>query len=231
MATRPFNKNQWAVIFDMDGVLIDSYRAHFLSWKQIAQSLGHDMGEDEFAATFGQTNRDILRHLYPSLSPESCAALGEKKEETFREIIKKDFPAMDGASELLTELHKAGAILAVGSSAPPENIRTVLDHLPGSEYVAAVTNGSEITRGKPDPEVFLKTCEKIGLPSSRCIVVEDAPVGVSAARAAGCAVIAITGTATKEQLNEADLVVTSLRQLSLRAFIGLLESIAEHVTA
>lgn len=217
-------KCTWGVIFDMDGVLIDSYHAHFLSWRRMLRNHGMDMTEEQFAATFGQTNPDILARLYPSVKPEDYDSLTEEKEEAFRHIITDDFPEMDGAAQLIAALHKAGAILAIGSSGPPENLRTVLSLLGGAEQFAATANGSEIAHGKPHPEVFLTAASKIGVPPERCIVVEDAPAGVKAAKSAGCAVIALTGTVTNEHLGEADLVVDSLRELTPQIFKKLIRS-------
>ena len=88
----------------------------------------------------------------------------------------------------------------------------------------ATTNGNELTHGKPDPEVFIKTVHKLGLPPERCVVVEDAPAGVMAGKAAGCPVIALTGTAPRDHLDLADLVVDSLRELTPEAFRGLIRT-------
>jgi beta-phosphoglucomutase len=219
---KPKQQHTWGVIFDMDGVLIDSYRAHFLSWQQMLRNHGLDITEEQFAATFGQTNPDILSQLYPSLKDEQYPELAEEKEAAFREIISADFPEMDGASELMAALHNAGAALAIGSSGPPENLEAVLDALAGGRYVRAATNGSEITRGKPNPEVFLTSARKLGLPPEQCVVVEDAPAGVAAGKSAGCAVIALTGTASREELAGADLVVDSLRELTPEACKNLI---------
>ncbi|MBW2000297.1 MAG: HAD family phosphatase [Deltaproteobacteria bacterium] len=216
--------DSWGVIFDMDGVLIDSYRAHFLSWKRMLAKHGLDITEEEFASTFGQTNHDILARLFPSIDERDYNTLAKEKEHLFREIIRRDFPEMGGAKELISHLHEAGALLAIGSSAPRENVHTVLEMIPGGQYFRAVTCGDEITRGKPDPEVFLKTARKMGLPPQRCVVVEDAPAGVKAARSAGCAVIAFTGTAPREYLLEADLVVDSLRDLTPDDFLRLVST-------
>jgi beta-phosphoglucomutase len=208
----------------MDGVLIDSYRAHFLAWRQMLRSHDLDISEGQFAATFGQTNPDIFAHLFPSLKAEDYSILAEEKEAAFREIITVDFPEMDGAAELIAALNEAGASLAIGSSGPPENVQAVLNMLPGGEHFMATTNGNELTHGKPEPEVFIKTVHKLGLPPARCVVVEDAPAGVMAGKAAGCPVIALTGTAPRESLARADLVVDSLRELTPDIFKGLIRS-------
>lgn len=208
----------------MDGVLIDSYRAHFLSWRKMLRNHGLDITEEQFAATFGQTNPDIFARLYPFVKREQYPALAEEKEAAFREIISVDFPEMEGASELIASLHKAGAALAIGSSGPPENVEAVLKVFPGGMHFIATTNGKEIARGKPDPEVFLRAAHKLGLPPERCVVVEDAPAGVTAGKAAGCAVIALTGTTKREHLAGADLVVDSLCELTPEIVKNLLSS-------
>jgi beta-phosphoglucomutase len=222
MITQQHDRKGWGVIFDMDGVLIDSYRAHFLSWRQMLRNHGLDITEEQFKATFGQTNQDIFSSLYPTIPPADYPALAEEKETAFRDIIKTDFPEMEGASRLVADLHGAGAVLAIGSSGPPQNLEVLLEKLPGGEYFSAVTSGSEISRGKPDPEVFKKTALKMGLPPAKCVVVEDAVAGVRAGKGAGCAVIALTGTARREQLSEADVVVDSLRELTPDTFKELL---------
>lgn len=221
--TTPQNKGKdWGVIFDMDGVLIDSYRAHFFSWQQMLRNHGFDITERQFAATFGLNNHDIFARLYPAIPSEEYPAMAREKEEAFRGIITMDFPEMDGASELVAALYHADAVLGIGSSGPPENLEVLLRKLPGGRYFTAVTNGSEIARGKPDPEIFLKTAAKMGLPPKKCVVVEDAVAGVKAGKGAGCAVIALTGTAGREQLSEADCIVDSLRELTPDAFKTLL---------
>ncbi len=212
----------WGVIFDMDGVLIDSYEAHFEAWRRMLRNHGLDITEEQFAATFGQTNADIFTGLFPSLEKERYPALGEEKEAVFRQVIARRFPEKAGASDLVRALHAAGARLAIGSSGPPENVRAVLTRLPAGRLFEATTDGSEIRHGKPHPEVFLKAAAKISLPPERCVVVEDAPVGVEAGKAAGCAVVAVTGTAPRSRLEAADLVVDSLRELDAARIHSLL---------
>jgi beta-phosphoglucomutase len=217
-------KSQWGVIFDVDGVLVDSYEAHFESWKIMLRRHGEDMTEEQFRATFGQTNPTIFRAQYPAFDEADYDALGEEKETAYREIIREAFPEIPGAAELIGNLHEAGATLAIGSSGPPENVQAVLDVLPGSEHIAAAVNGKDVTHGKPAPEVFLKAASKINLPPERCVVVEDAPVGVEAGKAAGCKVIALTGTADALELSQADLVVDSLVGLGAAEVRALLSA-------
>ena len=205
-----------AVIFDVDGVLVDSYQAHFQSWRQMLAEKGVEFTEEEFRATFGRTSRDIIAELYDGkLTDEQIRELDERKEALYRDILRQEFPAIDGAVELVDALATAGIKLAVGSSGPNENVALTLECLGRSDAFAARVTGSDVTRGKPDPQVFLLAAERLGVSPAECVVVEDAPAGVEAANRAEMASVALTGTATREQLAEADVVVESLRELTV----------------
>ncbi len=207
----------YAVIFDMDGVLVDTYQAHFQSWQEIARPEGLPLTEAEFAATFGQTNPVVIRAFWGEnrFDHAQIAAMAARKEAAFRAIIASNFPAMPGAGQLLAELHKAGFRLAIGSSAPPENVEVVLERLQARQLFQAVVTGADVTRGKPDPEVFLLAARGLSMPPSRCVVIEDAPAGVAAAAAAGMASVALLSTGRKpEALAQADLIVRSLAEIS-----------------
>ncbi len=208
--------DKFGVIFDMDGVLVDSYRAHFQSWRETAQNRGLDMTEENFAATFGRTSRDIIEYLWPDYAKEANIPQWDaEKEAAYRRIIHDDFPEMQGAGDLLRDLHESGFELAIGSSGPPENVNVVLECLPAGNLISASVNGSQVSHGKPHPEVFLKAADKLNLPPDCCAVVEDAPAGLEAAHRAEMAAIAITGTASRDKLEaRADMVVNSLKELS-----------------
>lgn len=204
-----------AVIFDVDGVLVDSYLPHFESWRQLYSELGIPYSEADFGADFGRTSRDILaRTLGDTLTDAQVASLDERKESLYREILRRNFPAMEGAVELIDALYDNGFLLAVGSSGPPENVALSLEGLGRSERFAARVTGQDVQRGKPDPQVFQTAASRLGLPPSHCLVVEDAPHGVEAALRAGMRCIAITGTANRAQLGAADLVVDQLREIT-----------------
>ncbi|HJS09238.1 MAG TPA: HAD family phosphatase, partial [Pirellulales bacterium] len=188
-----------AAIFDMDGVLVDSYRAHFESWLRLYTELGVDYSEAAFAADFGRTSRDILRRAFgEKLTDAQIRDMDQRKEAYYRDIIRRDFPAMEGATELIDALAADGFLLAVGSSGPSENIALSLEKLARADKFAAVVTGSDVTRGKPDPQVFQLAAERLGVPPSSCVVVEDAPHGVEAARRARMKAIALTGTTTRD---------------------------------
>ena len=204
-----------AVIFDVDGVLVDSYQAHLQSWQLMLTEQGVAFTEDQFRATFGRTSGDILKELCGGVTSEAeLQAFDDRKEALYREMIRKEFPAIDGAGELIDSLSAAGIALAVGSSGPPENIRLTLDCLGRADSFAVQVTRVDVTRGKPDPQVFQIAAQRLGVPPAQCCVVEDAPAGIEAANRAEMTSIALTGTASREELADADLVVDSLKELS-----------------
>ena len=206
---------QLAVIFDVDGVLIDSYQPHYESWIRMFAELNWEYSEEVFRSTFGRTNRDIFETLYPAqLSDDQVAELGDRKEAIYREIIREAFCPVPGAAELVDALADDGFLLAAGSSGPPENISLTLEKLGRADKFRAMITSVDVTRGKPDPQVFLLAAERLGIAPSQCAVVEDAPQGVEAANRAGMTSIGLTGTASRDQLADADLIVDRLLELT-----------------
>jgi beta-phosphoglucomutase len=204
-----------AVIFDMDGVLADTYQAHFASWRQLYGELGREYSEAAFAADFGRTSRDILRRtLDEGLTEERVRELDNRKEAYFRDFVRKSDVAMDGAVELIDSLVANGFLLAVGSSGPSENIALMLEKLDRTARFGAVVTGADVTRGKPDPQVFLLAAERLGVRPGACVVMEDAVHGVEAARRAGMRSVGLAGTSSRDELRHADCVVESLRQVT-----------------
>ena len=215
-----------AVIFDVDGVLVDSYHPHYRSWRELAAEGGLSITEEQFAETFGRTSRDIIRRFWGSdaMDDGDIRELDDRKEALYRKIVSDDFPAMDGAAELIDRLHKEGILLAVGSSGPPENVALVLERLGRRDRIGAVVTGMDVTRGKPAPQVFLIAARKLGVPPESCVVVEDAPDGIRATHAAGMAAVALVSTGrVKDDFLEVapDIIVESLRDLTPAALRAL----------
>lgn len=201
------------VIFDMDGVLVDSYAAHMRSWQLLGDELGRPVSEAEFAGTFGQTSRDIIRTLFgPGRSDEEVRTLDDRKESLYRDLIRDHVPLMPGAAEVLARIHGAGGRLAIGSSGPRENVQLVTAALASIQF-DAVVSGADVSRGKPDPQVFLLATERLHLAPAACLVVEDAVVGVDAARRASLKVVGLNRTSDPNLLAAADLQIADLRYL------------------
>ncbi len=213
-----------AVIFDMDGVLVDSYRPHLAAWQRMAAVHGLEMTERQFAASFGRTGREIIAGLWGGrVRNEDIQRLDDEKEVYYRQILTEQFPEMPGAGELMEALHEAGFAMAIGSSGPPANVAVVAECLSAGRLLGATVNGMEVPRGKPDPAIFLLAAEKLRVPAGQCAVVEDAPAGIEAAGRAGMAAIAVTGTAPRDQLAAADLIVDSLAELDPPAIAALID--------
>jgi beta-phosphoglucomutase len=213
------------VIFDMDGVLVDSYDAHYESWRRLAAEQGAEYTREQFARSFGRTSREILAEQWPvPLKPGQIPAADRRKEELYRSIIRADYPGMPGAAELIAALHDAGFALAIGSSGPRANIEVVLERTALGGCFGAVVSGEDVHRGKPDPEIFQIAAARLGAAPDCCAVIEDAPLGVEAARRAGMTPIAVTGTATREQLAAAAWVVDGLAELSPGRIAGCIRA-------
>ncbi|HWB10787.1 MAG TPA: HAD family phosphatase [Pirellulales bacterium] len=204
------------LIFDVDGVLVDSYGAHFKSWQQAAAEFGFSITEDEFAQNFGRKSHETIAERWGNrLTSQQVSSFEHRKEALYRDIIRRDFPAMNGAAELIDAWRAAGQLLAVASSGPPENVAIVLDQLGRRDKFQAVITGADVTRGKPDPQVFLLAAEGLRIAADRCAVIEDAPAGIAAAKAAGMVAFGLVSTGhTWESLSQADHRVASLRDLS-----------------
>ena len=208
---------EFGVLFDVDGVLIDSYAAHLKTWQICCQRHGRECTEAQFAAGFGRTSREVIRDTW--LNPPDDAAIkafDEEKEVLYRELVATDFPYMPGAKELINALYELGIPMAIGSSGPPKNVAVAIEHLQARDKIRTVITGADVVRGKPHPDVFLKGAEGLGLPPSRCIVLEDAPPGIEAALAAGakCLGIVSRGHAWDDLYRANDRVMDDLRQVT-----------------
>ncbi len=211
------NQSAWGVIFDMDGVLVDSAPAHFESWQRLACEEGISITRKQFESSFGRQNRDIIPMFLGPVSPERLAAIANRKEAIYRDLVRAKVPAVDGAFELITELSAQRTPLAIGSAGPRQNIELVLEGMKVTGFFNVIVSGEDATRGKPDPQVFQLACERLRLPPHRCVVIEDATAGVDAARAAGTKVAAVMMHHPAETLKEAgaDLVVEQLKDLTV----------------
>jgi len=206
----------------MDGVLVDTAWAHRRSWFDLAEKEGLEISEEFFRRSFGMQNDAILPMLRPGISKEQMERLADWKEQRYREIVKERVELAPGVADLVQDLKRHGFRLAIGSSAPPENLNLFWDRLGLAQWFEARVTKEEIAQSKPSPETFLKAAEKLGLAPARCAVVEDAVPGVQAARAAGMPVVAVTTTRQREDLAQADCIVDSLSELKASDFLTLL---------
>ena len=205
-----------AVIWDVDGTLVDSEEYHWLSWRDAMAAEGSPISHGQFLLSFGLRNDRILRGwLGPETTDDAIQRIGDWKEAEFRRLAgEHGLTPLAGAAEWVARLHAQGWKQAVGSSAPRLNIDAMLRALTLDGYFDQVVSAEDVTRGKPDPQVFLTAAARLGVPPERCIVVEDAPLGVEGARRAGMRSIGVSRT----KKLDADVFVHSLADLQDDAF-------------
>lgn len=215
--TLPFT----AVLWDMDGVLVDTFDGHYRAWSRLFAELQHPFTLEDFRRTFGMNNRNIFRALLGTdLPEEEFQRLSERKEAYFRDSVRGNTRALPGALEWLERFHALGIRQAIASSAPQQNIDVHLDELGIRPWLEAAVSG-ELLPGKPDPAVFLRAAELLAVPPADCLVIEDAVQGVEAAKRGGMRCVAVLTTNPPEKLSRADWIVPDLTHLNLdqlRAF-------------
>ena len=220
--TKLYNKQ--GVIFDLDGVIIDTGPFHKQSWYDLADKEGYVMSDELFYSTFGMQNDLIIPKLAGREVPRNrMERLSDWKEQRYRELVKGKLKLLDGVKPLIDDLKKHGFALAIGTSAPRANLDFMLEHIPLGDCFDVYVTGEEVTSGKPAPDTFLKAAEKLSLHTSKCVVVEDAVVGIQAAKAAGMPVVAVTNTTERDNLVQADLIVDSLTELNAENFAALID--------
>jgi beta-phosphoglucomutase len=214
----------FAALWDMDGTLVDTAEHHFLAWQEVCVDLGREFTRADFAATFGRRNPDIMPHLFGDrFSPDEAHAFAEHKEARYRELARGNVVPLPGAAELVRALHAAGWLQAIGSSAPRANLAMILESTGLSPCLGAVVGSEDTSRGKPDPEVFLTGAKKLGVAPSQCVVFEDAPAGIQAARAAGMRCVA-DHPAEALLAAGADRVVATLAEISVAELDALVSA-------
>ncbi len=204
-----------AVIFDMDGVIVDNHDYHHEAWMLFCQKYGITV-EGDVSHYFGQTNADILTNIFPNdLSHQQLYEYAGEKEKLYRGLYEGNIEAADGVEKLLMSLQQTGYKLAIATSAPSGNVDFVLGNTNLHMYFDAVIDSSMIKKGKPDPEIYLKAAENLGIEPKQCIVIEDSVAGILAGKAAGMKVVAITTTNPKEKLADADMIIDHFNELKL----------------
>lgn len=216
-----------AVLWDLDGTLIDSAEWHWLSWQEILHAEGYPITQEEFLLGFGRRNDEILREYFgEEADTDRLARIGEVKENRYREYVEQHgVVVLPGVEEWLDFLAEDGWQMAIASSAPTENLGIILDVSGLALYFDAIVGKEDVVVGKPDPEVYLTAAARLGVPSNRAIVVEDAVAGVIGAHAAGMLAI---GVGPRHADLGAEISVERLDDLDDDAFSRLLASRVDH---
>lgn len=213
-----------AVLWDMDGVIVNTGEYHFKAWKDTLQQYDIPFSRETFRTTFGMNNKGILNLLLGDrYTKELYNSISNQKEEKFREIIQGNIKLLPGVMPLLEDIQTAQIPQAIASSAPKENIQTIVTELKLQSFFQTITSAYDMP-GKPDPTVFISTAKELDVSPENCIVIEDAVTGVEASHRAGMKCIAVTTTNTINDLKNADLVVNKLSGLSLEDLYNLVRS-------
>lgn len=205
----------WAVIFDWDGVVLDSACLHEKAWTWLAQKRGKALPTDFFLRNFGMRNERAITGLLRWRSkPDELHRLIQAKERFYRRLLKKTGATpLPGVVKWLKLLRIHRVPCAIASSTPRLNIDCALKIMGLKAFFTAITAAEDVTHGKPDPDVFLLAARKLNMLPERCVVFEDAPVGIEAGLAAGMKVVAVTTTHPPALLVRAHRVVQRLDQL------------------
>ena len=213
------------VIWDMDGVLVDTGEFHFLSWVETFKDYNIPFSFELFRSTFGMNNTGVLTAVL-GRPPEASflAEVADRKEAAFRQAVRDHIQPMPGVVAWLSQFQAWGFRQAVASSAPAANITTIMESTQLAPYFDICLSGVDLPP-KPAPNLFLKAAGSIGAAPANCVVMEDAVVGVQAAKSAGMACVAVLTTNTAASLHQADLITPRLDQLSIESVTKLLANL------
>ncbi|MCS6967378.1 MAG: HAD family phosphatase [Cytophagales bacterium] len=212
-------------IFDMDGVIVDSNPYHKMALEQFCQQVGISITQEVLLhKVYGRANKEWLPELLgKELSEEEIEHYGTEKELLYQQLYRPYIRPVPGLFQFLQLLTERKFPCAVATSAPRMNVDFTLQHTGLSHFFELVLDQSHVSKGKPHPEIYLKTSAALGLPPSQCIVFEDSLAGVRAARAAGCKVVGVLTTHRAEELTEAQITIADFTNLQPEALCRQLD--------
>jgi beta-phosphoglucomutase len=215
-------KQNFAVIFDMDGVLVDNASYHVQAWKQFLQSHGIHFQDDMKTKIFGATNKEHLELFFDrSLSEREIYEFELQKEQIYRNLYFSEIKPVKGLISFLELLERNNIPIAMATSGPRVNIDFVIDRTSTTRFFSQIFDASSVSKGKPDPEIYLKTIDSLGMSPQNCIVIEDSINGILAAKSAGAKVIGITTTHKADELPPLNLIIDDFDQLTISSLENL----------
>ncbi|HXH29858.1 MAG TPA: HAD family phosphatase [Bacteriovoracaceae bacterium] len=179
-------------IFDMDGVVVDNHQFHFKAWMEFARKYNYHLTSEIYRDQFnGKTNADLFKMIFGKISQDKLQSFTQEKEGLYQSLYGPHLKVLKGLEEFLEFIRKSGWKIALGTSAPPANVDFVLDGLKLRKYFDVVVDGTQVEKGKPDPQVYLQCCLRIGLEPKECVVFEDSLAGLESGSRAGCQIVAV----------------------------------------
>ena len=217
-------KKAFAVIFDMDGTLLDNAEYHKKAWIKFLEKHGIEITAEEYhKKLFGRTSKEIMSIVFDrDLSDEEKTKFTEEKEKTYRDHFGDMLSPQQGLLDLLHELKENEIKLAVATSATEANLKFTLEQLAIEDFFLTTTNSSEISRSKPHPEIFLKTAADLGVEAERCLVFEDSPPGVEAAHKAGMRVIVVNPSEKEKIIRYTDHIFEDFNPLNYSRIVSIM---------
>lgn len=206
-----------AVIFDMDGTMIANMKHHDAAWIEFLKRHGLELSEEERKSKISsRRNDEIFATLFGDDTPaEIKKEYGEEKEQIYRELYKKDIKEVAGLTTLIKELKEQGYKLAVATTAPQKNRDFGLEELGLSDSFDVIVGAEDVSRGKPDPQIYEEAAKRLGVKQEECLVFEDSPLGIEAAKNAGMRVIGIATSHTEKELAEAERIIEDFTQIGI----------------
>ena len=212
-----------AVIFDMDGVLVDNRDVHIESFSAWCQSRNLNIDKRELVGYFGMGNDEIFPLVLKrdDLTAEDIHQFSQEKEAIYRTMIAQEIKPLAGLVELLKDLKSQGIKIAVGSSGIRENVDFVLEKCGIAEYFDAISDGTMASKAKPDPEVFNTAAKLLGFANDECVVCEDSFAGVEASRRAGMKVVVLATTFARSEHTDFDILIDDFTQITVEQILSL----------
>ena len=204
-----------AVIFDLDGTLIDNNAYHLQSWIHYLKNKNREISEEEYKANVnGRTNKDVIEYIYQRKMEDAEAMVyAHEKEAIYRELYQPHITPVAGLLPLLQKLKDLNIPMAIATSGIQVNIDFMFDNIPIRQYFDVIVNSAHINKGKPDPEIYIKTAELLNVAPENCLVFEDAVVGINSAKAAGMKVVGVLTTHSAAELAGADVLIRDYTEL------------------
>jgi|TARA_B110000090_G_scaffold199603_1_gene239694 beta-phosphoglucomutase len=216
-----YNTKRIGLLFDMDGVIVDNHIFHYKSWQALAKNYDLDLNEEDYRNHMnGRTIGEVVRFLQKDVSEEEVKKIGIEKEVLYRDLYQPFLTPTKGLWSFLSNAQEHKIPMCIGTSAPKENVSFTINGLGLGHYFKSVLDDRSVTKGKPNPEIYQKCAQSIGLPNEQCIVFEDALAGIEAGKAAGSKVIALATSHKRAELN-ADLVINDFSEIDVQTLYDL----------
>ncbi|MCB0805608.1 MAG: HAD family phosphatase [Bacteroidales bacterium] len=208
--------NEFAVIFDMDGVVVDNFKYHKRAWDIFCDRHGIDLSDDFKSGIFGGTNKDHLESFFKKpLSKSEIGKYEDEKEAIYRGIYEPFIQPLNGLKVFLDELHAQNVPVALATSSPPVNVSFVLGKTGLKKSFTVITHADDVRHGKPDPEIYLLSARRLGIIPDKCFVFEDSEAGIKSAKSAGMNVIAVATTHSREEIEGVSGIIENFTEINL----------------